>query len=124
MSRPQSSATTNFRMRTKQVAGIDLDGGDVRGCSRRSVDRIVGVGRAQLFARGDRQRLHVGIDSLGNLLESHHPVGPEHDSLPFGHLNVVSVCFEQMGSDSLDLSCSSLEACFAAPPPRTPLRLA
>ena len=63
---------------------IDLDRGDVGRRRRGPVDRVVGVGRAQFFARLDRQRLHVGIDGLGDLLERHRAVSTEHDGLALG----------------------------------------
>ena len=83
--------------------GIDLHRGDVGGGGGRAVDRVVGVARAQFLARLDRQRLHVGIDRLRDLLEGHGAVRADDGRLPAGKLDVVVAGLEQMRGDALDL---------------------
>ena len=72
------------------------------GAGRRPVDGIVSVAGLQLFARLDRQRSHVRINSLCDLFERHRAIGPCDGGEATVDLDVVSTCFEQMRSDLLD----------------------
>ena len=100
--RPQSSATTYLSIFTKQVEGINLDNSQMGRAGRRPVDGIVSVAGLQLLARLDRQRSHVRINRLCDLLERHRAIGSCDGGEAAIDLDIVGTGFEQMRGDLLD----------------------